>query len=86
MTPLTAVKKPRALTEEEIIALIREGQQGMSLRQYAKHIRITPSTLSDIYLGRRSPGEKVLKLFGDKFGLDIRKRRRVIVEYTFTRK
>ena len=68
------------MTEEEVIALMKTTQGERSLRAFAEELQVTPSYLSDIYNGRRSPGPAILKFFG------IGKRRQVIVEYAFFRK
>jgi len=73
-------KKPVTMTEEEVIQLMKAEQGDSSLRDFAKEIGVTPAYISDIYHGRRSPGEKVLQYF------NIGKSRRVIVEYVFYRK
>lgn len=54
----------RKLTEEDVISIIRAEQGDKSLRKFAAEIGITAAYLSDLYLGRRSPGEKVLGYFG----------------------
>lgn len=75
MTPLSIAKK--TLAEEQVVELIRTRQGEKSLRQFAVEIGISPSYLSDIYLGTRKPGVKCLKYFG------IAKTRRVVAEYTY---
>jgi transcriptional regulator with XRE-family HTH domain len=75
MVQLVAVKKRRAMTEEQVVIAIRKGQDGESLRDYAARIGISAAYLSDIYAGKRSPGRKCLDFFG------ISKKR--IVEYRY---
>ncbi|HEX5426639.1 MAG TPA: hypothetical protein VFW94_24215 [Candidatus Acidoferrales bacterium] len=68
----------RKLTEEDVINLIRCEQGEKSLRKFADEIGITASYLSDLYLGRRQPGKKILGHFG------IEKKK--TVTYTYERR
>jgi len=68
-------KATNTLTEEQVIDLIKTTQGELSLRDYALKIGVSPSYISDIYLGRRNPGNKVLKHF------KIRKVRKVSYDY-----
>lgn len=65
----------RKYTEEEVIAMIRDGQGDLSLRAYASKLGITPAYLSDIFFGRRSPGKTILDHF------NLTKKRQIIVTY-----
>ena len=77
MTPTATIKKKTgtALTEAEVILLMKETQGERTMRNFAAEIGVSAPYIADIYAGRRSPGIKVLKYF------KIGKTRRVIVEY-----
>lgn len=62
--PVGALPMSKNLTKVDVVDIIRNGQKDRSLRAYAIEIGITPSYLSDIYLGRRNPGRKCLDYFG----------------------
>ena len=54
----------KALTVDEVIAMLRKEQGAQSLRQYAAQLGITPGYLSDLYKGNRTPGQTILSQFG----------------------
>lgn len=62
------VSKPsspkKALTVDEVIAMLRKGQGALSLRSYAGELGITPGYLSDLYKGNRTPGQTILSQLG----------------------
>lgn len=62
------VSKPsspkKALTVDEVIAMLRKGQGALSLRGYAEELGITPGYLSDLYKGNRTPGQTILSQLG----------------------
>ena len=66
------------LKEKDVVAMIRDRQNGRSLRAYAAELGITAGYLSDLYKGSRSPGNKILKRFG------LTKKRQVLVSYTYS--
>ena len=53
-----------SMKEQQVISTLRAMCQETSLRQTAKKLQISPPYLSDILLGKRSPGPKVLKRLG----------------------
>jgi transcriptional regulator with XRE-family HTH domain len=52
------------MTREQAIAILRKQQGVWSLRQYAEHLGVSAAYLSDVYLGRRDLGPKLLKPLG----------------------
>lgn len=54
----------KALTVEEVIAMLKKEQGARSLREYAGVLGITPGYLSDLYKGNRTPGQTILSRFG----------------------
>lgn len=54
----------KALTVDEVIAMLRKGQGALSLRRYAGELGITPGYLSDLYKGNRTPGQTILSQLG----------------------
>jgi transcriptional regulator with XRE-family HTH domain len=46
--------------KDDVVEKLKEGQGAQSLRSYARSIGCSASYLSDIYLGKREPGPKVL--------------------------
>jgi len=54
----------KALTVDEVIAMLRKGQGALSLRRYADELGITPGYLSDLYKGNRTPGQTILSQLG----------------------
>ena len=53
-----------SMKEQQVIARLKAMCDETSLRQAAKQLKISAPYLSDILLGRRSPGPKVLKRLG----------------------
>jgi hypothetical protein len=51
-------------TRKQVIEKLREAQGGDSLRIFGERIRASAPYLSDIYLGRRTPGPKILSFLG----------------------
>lgn len=51
------------LNNEQVVKKIREKQGEMTLREYALSLDVSAAYLSDIYLGKRQPGPKILKHF-----------------------
>lgn len=81
LTPLAAIAYSRAVKKkryslEEVVAMMKRKQGDRSLREYAKEIGVSAPYLSDIYMGRRSPGEAILK----PMGLQVRREVQVIFE------
>ena len=54
----------RTYSENEVVELLKAEQGDRSLRQFAEQLGISASYLSDIYLGKRSPGPAVLEVIG----------------------
>jgi transcriptional regulator with XRE-family HTH domain len=52
------------MNAEQAIAVLKKEQGDLSLRQFAQQLKVSPSYLSDIYLGKRQIGRKVLKAIG----------------------
>ena len=52
------------LTREEVVQRLREDQGQRSLRQFAKDLGCSASFISDVYQGRRHPGNRLLAMFG----------------------
>lgn len=50
----------KTMNVEQVRSLMKKQQGERSLRTFARDLGITPAYLSDLYLGRRDPGEKVL--------------------------
>jgi hypothetical protein len=46
--------------KEDVVERLKRDQGERSLREYAKAIVCSPAYLSDVYLGRRNPGPKML--------------------------
>jgi transcriptional regulator with XRE-family HTH domain len=53
------------MTKYQVIQLLKQNQGTQTQEKYAEKLDITPAYLSDLYMGRRSPGKKIL----DKLGL-----------------
>jgi transcriptional regulator with XRE-family HTH domain len=47
----------KTLTLEQVIERLKKAQDGKSLRALAKEIGVSPTHLSDIFAGKRGPGE-----------------------------
>ena len=52
------------MTAKQVIRELKTRQGERSLRQFARELGISAAYLSDIYLGRREPGPKVLQPLG----------------------
>jgi transcriptional regulator with XRE-family HTH domain len=76
MASTTGIKKQQ-MTEKDVIDLIREAQGDRSLRVFAEEVGVSAAYISDVFTGRRRPGEKILKHF------KVGKTRRIIVKYDF---
>jgi transcriptional regulator with XRE-family HTH domain len=50
----------KRLTNEDVIRRLRKEQNDRSLSQFARDIGVTKSFLSDVYLGKRGLGHKIL--------------------------
>ena len=49
------------MTERQIIEMLRQKLAGGTKRGLAKRIGVTPQHLHDVFIGRRSPGPKILE-------------------------
>ena len=58
------MRKHPKLTREEVVKKLKEKQGTRSLRRFAEELGISAAYLSDIYLGRRGVGPKVLQFLG----------------------
>lgn len=54
----------KRLREADLISLLKKKQGERTASEFAREIGISPSYLSDIYLGRRAPGPSVLEFMG----------------------
>lgn len=52
------------MTQMQVIQLLKKKQAGRSLREFCREIGCSPAYLSDIYKGRREPGQLVLDHIG----------------------
>jgi len=52
------------MTAKQVIRELKTRQGERSLRQFARELGISAAYLSDVYLGRREPGPKVLQSLG----------------------
>jgi hypothetical protein len=52
------------MDQTEAVAVLKEKQGELSLRQFALKLKVSASYLSDIYLGKRQIGRAVLKQVG----------------------
>jgi transcriptional regulator with XRE-family HTH domain len=79
MTPTATARKQRqrTISLDDVIDMMRAEQGDQSQRSLASALGVTPGYISDIYKGKRRPGEKVL----DYFGIGVT--RRYVVEYVF---
>jgi len=66
--------------KEDVIKQLQDEQKAkkLSLRAYAKSLRVSPSYLSDVYRGRRDPGPVLL----DHLELD----RKVVTTMTYVKR
>jgi transcriptional regulator with XRE-family HTH domain len=53
-------------TREDLLKLLREKQGDRTAKQLAEELGITPQYLSDVFLGKRDPGESILEGLGLK--------------------
>jgi transcriptional regulator with XRE-family HTH domain len=54
----------KLLTREKLIALLKRRQGERTQKEFAAELGISEPFLSDIYNGKRDPGEKVLDQLG----------------------
>lgn len=54
----------RCLTKDEVIKLLRKKQNGRSAAELARELGISPPHISDIFHGRRDPGDETLRTLG----------------------
>ena len=52
------------IDRDEFIRMLKREQGSLSDSQFANHIGVSPQYMSDVYLGRRDPGEKIAEFFG----------------------
>ena len=52
------------ITRDQLVKLLQKRQGGRAQRELAEELGISPAYLSDIYLGKRDPGESVLEKLG----------------------
>jgi hypothetical protein len=52
------------VTRDYILRLIKERQKSQSLRQFALSLGVSAAYLSDVYLGKRDIGPRILSRFG----------------------
>ena len=57
-------KQPEYVTESQVLELLRQRQGGLSQKEYANKIGISPQFLNDILLGRRGIHDDVLAFLG----------------------
>jgi lambda repressor-like predicted transcriptional regulator len=69
-----------AMNTDQVIAALKKQQNGESLRTFAKRIGCSAAYLSDVFLGRRSPGKKIAAFLG------LELKREWKVERIFTRR
>lgn len=62
--PQYTTMKGKQLTVEQVIDFLKKQQGERTQREFAEEIGITSAYLSDLYLRRRDPAEKVLGKFG----------------------
>lgn len=58
------MRKPKQLTREDVVAILKRQQGERSLRQFAKDLSVSAAYLSDIYLDKRDIGPAILKPLG----------------------
>ncbi len=58
------MRKQNKLTHDEVMAKLKEKQGDRSLREFADELELSAAYLSDVYLGRRGIGPKLLKALG----------------------
>lgn len=67
-----------SLTQQDVVEILKRKQGKLSLRKFARKLGVSPPFLSDVYLGRRGPGPKILDQ------LNLQSTRQITV--TFTKK
>ena len=70
------MRKQKKLTHAEVLARLKKLQGDRSLRDFAEALGISAPYLSDIYLGHRGVGPKLLKI------LNLTKDEQVTVTYS----
>jgi len=58
------MRKQNKLTHDEVMARLKARQGERSLREFADELGLSAAYLSDVYLGRRGIGPKLLKTMG----------------------
>jgi hypothetical protein len=53
-----------AITQQQLIAIIKRKQADDSLRTFATKLEVSAAYLSDVYLNKRGVGPAILKHFG----------------------
>lgn len=51
----------KALTKEQVVEKLRQGQGALTQTEYARAIGVSPAYLSDVYHSRREPGPAILR-------------------------
>jgi transcriptional regulator with XRE-family HTH domain len=66
--------------KEDVVKQLQSEQEKkkLSLRQYAKHVGVSPPYLSDVYRGRRDPGPALLEYLGLE--------RKVVTQVTYVKR
>jgi hypothetical protein len=54
------------MSDEQVIAVLKARQGDKSVREFARELNVSAAYLSDVYLGRRAPGPKILSPLGYK--------------------
>jgi transcriptional regulator with XRE-family HTH domain len=54
----------KQLTEQDVVNIMRKRQGDRTQAELAEDLGITPQHLSDIFLGRRTPGPIILEKLG----------------------
>lgn len=52
------------MKRSDVIAILKKRQGERSIRKFADELCVSAAYLSDVYLGRREPGKKILKPLG----------------------
>jgi predicted transcriptional regulator len=58
------VPEMKALTQSDIVAMLRKKQGESTQRELAEQIGVSQAYLSDVFLGRRDPGPAILQYLG----------------------
>lgn len=61
---ITQDVKRKTITRKDVIRILRERQGKLSINKFAAELGVSQPHLSDIYNGKRDPGEKVLSKIG----------------------